>query len=124
VVDWVAELASRGVDPVVADSWLQVRKDKRAAVTVVAVDGLEREAEKAGLSLDAALRMCCERGWASFRASWLNEQPRGSPALTGRDASRAAACASFLGPTQGQDNGRIIDITPAAPAALGGIDFP
>lgn len=123
-VDWVSELASRGVDPVVADSWLQVRKDKRAAVTVVAVDGMEREAAKAGMSLDAALRMCCERGWAAFKASWLNEQPRGSPALTGRDASRAAACASFLGSTQGQDHGRIIDITPAASPALGGPDFP
>lgn len=95
VVDWVTELASRGVDPVVADSWLQVRKDKRAAVTVVAVDGMEREAAKAGVSLDAALRMCCERGWAGFKASWLNEQPRGSP-MQSRDAARAIASATRL----------------------------
>lgn len=95
VVDWVTELASRGVDPVVADSWLQVRKDKRAAVTVVAVEGVEREAAKSGMSLDAALRMCCERGWASFKASWMNEQPRGSP-MQSRDAARAIASATRL----------------------------
>lgn len=122
-VDWVADLARRGVDRVVAESWLQVRKSKHAAVTVIAVDGMQREADKAGISLDAAMRMCCERGWAAFKASWLAEQPRGSPGLTGRDASRAAACASFLGSTQGQDHARIIDITPTTAGALGGPDF-
>jgi len=121
-VDWVADLQARGVDRVVAESWLQVRKSKNAAVTVVAVDGIQREAQKSGLPLDDVLRMCCERGWAGFKASWLNEQPRGSPALTGRDASRAAAAKAFFGDMNHEP--RIIDVTPTTAGALGCKDFP
>lgn len=71
-VDWVANLASLGVDRDVAESWLKVRKTRRAAVTIIAIEGVQREAVKAGMSLDAVLRMCCERGWVAFKADWLN----------------------------------------------------
>jgi hypothetical protein len=43
---------------------------------------LVEQAEKAGLSLEAALRECCARGWAGFKASWLEReqaQARASP---------------------------------------------
>jgi hypothetical protein len=69
-VDWIADLESRKVDRDVAESWLKVRKTKRAEVTAIAIDGVEREAKKAGMSLNVALRICCERGWSSFRADW------------------------------------------------------
>lgn len=59
------------VDPKVWADWLQVRKGKRAAVTNTALDGWRREAQKANLSLEAALRIACERGWQSFKAEWL-----------------------------------------------------
>lgn len=71
-VDWVADLASRDVDRDVAESWLKVRKTKRAEITSIAIDGIQREATKAGISLNAALRECCERGWVAFKAEWLN----------------------------------------------------
>ena len=35
------------------------------------MDGIRTQAEAAGLTLEAALRMCCERGWAGFKAEWL-----------------------------------------------------
>ena len=54
------------------EDFLLLRKQKKAAVTGTALVGIQREAEKAGISLDAALRMCCERGWAGFKASWTN----------------------------------------------------
>jgi len=72
-VDWVADLASKGVSRDVAESWLKVRKQKSAAVTVVAVDGMAREALKAGITLEEAMRIGCERGWAAFRADWLKD---------------------------------------------------
>lgn len=86
-VDWVADLASRGVDRDVADSWLKVRRTKRAEVTHIAIDGIQREAAKAGLSLEAALRMCCERGWAAFRSDWAGATSgtRRQPAPEGFD---------------------------------------
>ncbi len=51
--------------------FLAVRKAKKLPLTETAVAGLRREAEKAGLSLESAVRLCCERGWASLRADWL-----------------------------------------------------
>ncbi|WP_418955136.1 DUF1376 domain-containing protein [Sutterella wadsworthensis] len=65
--------------------WLQTRKAKKLPLTQTALDGIRREAEKAGLSLDQAIAVCCERGWAGFKASWYekdkteqNVAPRGA----------------------------------------------
>ena len=58
------------VDESVWLDWLLLRKAKRAPVTQTALDGIRREAEKAGIGLGDALRICCEKGWQSFRASW------------------------------------------------------
>lgn len=60
-----------GVDPQIASDWLQVRKGKKAAATKTAIDGVLREIAKAGMEPDAALRICCERGWAGFNREWL-----------------------------------------------------
>jgi uncharacterized protein YdaU (DUF1376 family) len=62
------------VDPKVWADWTQLRKNKRAPVTNTALDGLRREAQKAGLSLEAALRLACERGWMGFKAEWLEDR--------------------------------------------------
>jgi hypothetical protein len=56
-------------DDLVRD-FLAVRKTKKAALTETAIKGISREAAKAGLTLESAIRLCCERGWASFRADW------------------------------------------------------
>lgn len=66
-------LLALGVGPQVIDDWLKLRKAKRAAVTVTAIDGLVREAEKSGISPEEAMRICCERGWQSFRSDWVPE---------------------------------------------------
>lgn len=58
------------VDPQVVADWLAVRKRKKAAVTETAISGIRIEAGKAGLSMEAVLRLCCERGWASFDSTW------------------------------------------------------
>ena len=51
---------------------MEIRKAKRAPLTETALDGISREAEKAGLTLQAALEMSCARGWQGFNATWLN----------------------------------------------------
>ena len=60
-----------GVTELVWQDWLQLRKAKKAAVTQTAVDGIEREARKAGVSLQVALETCCARGWTGFKAEWM-----------------------------------------------------
>ena len=57
-------------DQVISD-WLTLRKAKKAPATLVAIDGIEREAGKCGKSLAEALTISCERGWAGFKAEWV-----------------------------------------------------
>jgi uncharacterized protein YdaU (DUF1376 family) len=64
-----------GVTDSVWQDWLQLRKAKKASVTQTAVDGIEREARKAGVSLQVALETCCERGWTGFKAEWMASKP-------------------------------------------------
>jgi hypothetical protein len=63
-----------GVADSVWQDWLILRKTKRAAVTQSAVDGIVREATKAGISLQEALETCCMRGWSGFKAQWLKDK--------------------------------------------------
>lgn len=56
------------------DSWLVVRKSKNAKLTTVAMAAVKREADKAGWTLEAAIRECAERNWQTFRASWLSDK--------------------------------------------------
>jgi len=53
------------------NDFLSLRKTKKAPLTKTALKGIEREAGKAGLSLQVALEMCCARGWQGFESSWV-----------------------------------------------------
>ena len=64
-----------GVTELVWQDWLKLRKAKKAAVTQTALDGIQREADKARVSLQTALETCCERGWSGFKAEWMQSQP-------------------------------------------------
>ena len=56
--------------------FLALRKTKRAPFTETALSGICRESEKAGLSLQCTLEMCCQRGWQGFRAEWYDGNGR------------------------------------------------
>ncbi len=59
-----------GVDDQVWSDFVQHRRAKRAPVTTTVIRGFEREALKAGLSLEQAIVTACEMGWQGFRADW------------------------------------------------------
>jgi hypothetical protein len=59
--------------------WLTLRKAKRAPVTDTVVKEAATEAKKAGLSLDAFLRVWCARGSQGLQADWLKPSERGKP---------------------------------------------
>jgi uncharacterized protein YdaU (DUF1376 family) len=62
-------------------SFLTVRKAKKAPVTDLAILGIRREAVKANIPLEHALTICCERGWAGFKAEWFTkDQANSKPA--------------------------------------------
>lgn len=67
-------LLSFGVQPQIAKDWLTVRKAKKLPPTKTALEGIVKEAQKAGMPLNDALRMCCENSWGGFKASWLAKE--------------------------------------------------
>src|SRR5574337_893552 len=58
------------------EDFLTLRKAKKAPLTETALEGIEREARKAGILLEEALRTCCEMGWQGFRAQWYERNCR------------------------------------------------
>lgn len=56
------------------DEFLILRKEKRKTFTELALRGMRREAEAAGLSLEEAMTMCVEHGWQSFQAKYVRDQ--------------------------------------------------
>lgn len=79
------------------DDWLAARKSKRAgAVNATVMAGMQREAAKAGIPLDDAVRICAEKSWIAFDASWnWQANARASPFVTAADR-RDAETAEFL----------------------------
>ena len=63
-----------GVTESVFKDYLEVRKTKKAKWTETALKGLTKEAEKAGISLQDAMELCCARGWVGFKADWIKDQ--------------------------------------------------
>jgi uncharacterized protein YdaU (DUF1376 family) len=49
----------------------KILKAKRKPLTDTLLDSIQDEANKAKLTLDQALKICCERGWTTFKAEWI-----------------------------------------------------
>ena len=111
-----------GVNPETWSDFLQHRKTKKAAVTESAIKGIEREARKAGWSLEKALIECCARGWVGFKAEWVAAQ---GPQKTQHQLNQEGIARSLgLIPREDQFQGNVIegeiyDAEPTAPKRLG-----
>ena len=60
-----------GVSSSVWDDFVKHRKTKKAQVTQLVIDGIQKEADKAGFSLEDALKETVLRNWQSFKAEWV-----------------------------------------------------
>lgn len=83
-----AHLVSLGVPDQIAVDWVSHRRAKRSAPTQTAINGIAKEAAKAGMLLSDALSMCCERGWTGFKSDWItkDQQVLARP-INGRQAA-------------------------------------
>jgi hypothetical protein len=77
-----------GISADVVRDFKTLRARLRAPITEIAIRGIRREAEKAGLSLEAALTMCCERSWRGFNAEWVKETGGSGAASAGTPRQR------------------------------------
>ncbi len=60
-----------GISEDVWIEWKAHRSKKKASVTDRVVKSLKSEADKASISLQEAMEMCCDRGWTGFNAEWV-----------------------------------------------------
>lgn len=67
----LALLKDKGVNEQVAKDFIAVRKLHKAPFTMTALGRIEREANKAGWTLEEVIRLCAEKGWRGFEAEWL-----------------------------------------------------
>ena len=57
------------------EEFVKQRKIKKAQITGLVLIGIQREADKAGYTLENALKEVVLRGWTSFKAEWVAEKP-------------------------------------------------
>jgi len=64
------------VEPQTWGDWLVLRRAKKAPVSETVISGARAEAAKAGMPLDAFLRVWCTRGSQGLQADWLSQHER------------------------------------------------
>jgi uncharacterized protein YdaU (DUF1376 family) len=97
--------APSDVDPQVWADWKALRKAKKAAVTATAVAGIRKQAKAAGMTLEAALGLCCERGWAGFKAEWVAAPRAAGGSIEDRNRAAAEAMKRMLDDQERTING-------------------
>lgn len=70
------------VEVQVWDDFLKHRKRLRADVTTTALNGIIKEAKKAGIPLNTVLTEMVTRGWRGFKAEWLDNEKKSSSSYT------------------------------------------
>lgn len=87
------------VDPQVWSDWTALRAKKRTTVSETAVAGAREEAHKAGMTLEAFLRVWCRRGSQGLEAAWLKPEERAGAATgeTNYQRSQRETVAQFTG---------------------------
>ena len=69
---FVEALKNLGADEQLIKDWLIVRKTKKASNTQTAFTTFEKQFSKTGLNINLVLKVCIDRDWKGFSASWLN----------------------------------------------------
>ena len=80
------------------EDWLSLRKAKKAPVTETVLKSARKEAEKAGITLNAFLTIWCARGSQGLQAEWLKPHERQTFAQQAADIARTSVPAQHSGP--------------------------
>jgi hypothetical protein len=83
------------IDEQLWNDWLVIRKKKDAPLTQTAWDMFISQVNKAGWTIDDAIKECCLRTWASFKAEWV--APKQTFAQQAADVARLTVPAQHAG---------------------------
>lgn len=106
--------------------WTALRAKKRTTVSETAIEGAREEAAKAGLCLEAFLRIWVTRGSQGMEAAWIKpEERRAAQSFAERDREagmqRWEEMTGRVHPDRQQQPGAVvIDLPPHQPIAIGG----
>ena len=67
-------ITPEGVSDEVFKDFCKLRKGLKAPVTQTAMNGLAKEGQKANLTLEQVMILCCQNGWRGFKAEWIKEK--------------------------------------------------
>lgn len=67
-------LIDLGVDEIVVDTFLEVRKKKKAVNSELAFTKISNEIIKSGLTPNEAITIAAEKSWSGFEADWVKEK--------------------------------------------------
>ena len=100
-----------GVSTQIVADFKAMRRKQKAEITKTSVEGIQREAKKAGLSFEDALMICCERNWRGFKAEWITQPAHGPPHgyESVKDRSRRETIEGLTGRNY-HDEHKIIDV--------------
>jgi uncharacterized protein YdaU (DUF1376 family) len=93
-------------------SFIAQRKLSKATISQTVINSFQREADKAGWTLEAALAETVARGWRGFKADWVKDKPVAQQQLKSfkqMDEERSKARADEM---MGKHRRETIDITP------------
>jgi len=94
-----------GVSETVFQDFVKLRKGLKAPVTETALKGLQREAEKAGMTLQEVLELCCQNGWRGFKATWMDDKNKVKTAGTRNQEVMSGLTRGLIG---GDNNVRLL----------------
>ena len=63
-----------GVEPIILDDWLMVRKTKKATNSETAFNAIFAQVEKSGLTANECIKKAAENSWSGFNAGWGKEK--------------------------------------------------
>jgi hypothetical protein len=66
-------LLDLGIDKSIVDTFLDIRKKKKAVNSELAFNKIKTEISKSGLTANEAIKIACENSWKGFDASWVNK---------------------------------------------------
>ena len=71
IFDFKKSLVSFGFDLDLVSQWIKIRKTKKAVNSEIAFNAFIREVEKSHLEKNEILKLCIEKSWKGFEASWI-----------------------------------------------------
>lgn len=78
--DFFKSLLDLGVDEKIAEDWMLVRKNKKAANTETAFKAIAKEITLSGLTANECIEIAVVRSWQGFNADWLNANNKSTQA--------------------------------------------